>query len=121
MEWAATGRIFPATEALEGGLVRSVHPPDELLPAAYGLAREIADTTSPVSVSLIRQMMWRTLGESHPMAGHRLESLAIAALGRTPDVREGVQSFLEKRPPRFPSKVSTDMPSFFPWWDEPEF
>ena len=121
MEWAATGRIFPASEALEGGLVRSVHPPDELLPSAYALAREIADNTSPVSVTLIRQMMWRTLGESHPMAGHRLESLAIAALGRTADVREGVDSFLEKRPAQFRSKVSRDMPDFFPWWEEPEF
>jgi enoyl-CoA hydratase/carnithine racemase len=121
MEWATTGRIFPASEALEGGLVRSVHPPDELLPAAYALAREIADNTSAISVTLIRQMMWRMLGADHPMAGHRLESRAIAALGRTADVKEGVDSFLEKRPPRFPGRVSADLPDFFPWWTEPKF
>ena len=121
MEWVATGRVFPATEALDAGLVRSVHPPDELLPAAYALAAEIAENTSAVSLALSRQMLWRMLGESHPMAAHRLDSRAISSLGATPDAYEGVQSFLEKRPPRFPGRVSADLPSFFPWWEEPGF
>ena len=121
LEWTFTGRVFPASEALAGGLVRSVHPDDELLPAAYTLAREIADNTSAVSVALTRQMLWRMLGESHPMAAHRVDSDGINAMGRSPDAREGVQSFLEKRPPAFTMRPSTDMPAFYPWWTDPDF
>jgi len=121
MEWCATGRVFGADEALAGGLVRSVYEPDELLPAAYALADEIASSTSAVSVAAIRAMLWRTLGEPHPMAAHRVESALIDALGRSPDAAEGVMSFLEKRPPTFPGKASADMPDTYPWWDEPEF
>jgi enoyl-CoA hydratase/carnithine racemase len=120
-EWTYTGRVFPASEALEGGLVRSVHPDDELLPTAYALAREIADNTSAVSVSLTRQMLWRMLGEDHPMAAHRVDSDGINAMGRSADAREGVMSFLEKRPPAFTMRTSKDMPDFYPWFDEPEF
>jgi enoyl-CoA hydratase/carnithine racemase len=121
MEWVATGRVFPASEALAGGLVRSVHPPDELLPAARALADEIAANTAPISVALSRQMLWRMLGADDPMEAHKVDSRAIWERGRTPDAREGVLSFLEKRPAHFPMKVSTDMPSFFPWWDERRF
>jgi enoyl-CoA hydratase/carnithine racemase len=121
MEWVATGRLVGAGEALEAGLVRSVHPPEELLPAACALAREIAENTSAVSVALSRQMMWRMLGESHPMAAHRLDSRIMSQIGGGPDPVEGVASFLEKRPPRFPGRVSTDMPPVFPWWQEEEF
>jgi enoyl-CoA hydratase/carnithine racemase len=121
MEWVATGRVFPAEEALAGGLVRSVHPPDELLPAAYALAREIADNTAPVSVAVSRHMLWRMLGADHPMEAHKLDSRIIWERGRTADAKEGVMSFLEKRPAVFPMKVSSDMPSFFPWWDERRF
>src|SRR5262245_56892760 len=99
MEWCATGRVFGADEALAGGLVRSVHEPDDLLPAAYTIAAEIAGQTSAVSVAVTRAMLWRMLGESHPMAAHRVDSAFIDALGRGADVREGVASFLEKRPP----------------------
>ena len=120
-EWTYTGRVFPAAEALEAGLVRSVHPDDELLPAAYALAREIADNTSAVSVALTRQMLWRMLGESHPMAAHRVDSRGINAMGASPDVREGVLSFLEKRPAQFTMRPSQDMPDFYPWWTNPEF
>lgn len=120
-EWCYTGRVFGAEEALAAGLVRSVHADGELLDAAYGLAEEIASATSPVSVTLTRQMLWRMLGEDHPMAAHRVDSAAIDALGRGADVREGVVSFLEKRPPAFPSKVPDDLPSLTPWWEEPEF
>jgi enoyl-CoA hydratase/carnithine racemase len=121
MEWVMTGRVFPATEALAGGLVRSVHPPDELLPVARALADEIAEHTAPVSLALSRQMLWRMLGADHPMEAHKVDSRAIWERGRTPDAREGVMSFLEKRPARFPMKVSADMPGFFPWWEERRF
>lgn len=116
MEWVATGRLFGAEEALAGGLVSRVLPPEQLLPAAYALAREIADNTSAVSVALSRQLLWRMLGADHPMEAHQLDSRAIYAMGRSKDAYEGVTSFLEKRPPSFPMRVSRDMPSFFPWW-----
>ncbi|MET7842581.1 crotonase/enoyl-CoA hydratase family protein [Streptomyces sp. NPDC005356] len=121
MEWVATGRVFGAQEALAAGLVRSVHPPEELLPAAYDLAREIADNTAPVSVALARQMMWRMLGEGHPMAAHRLDSRIMSQIGGGPDPTEGIESFLAKRPPAFPGRVSKDMPPLYPWWEEEEF
>jgi enoyl-CoA hydratase/carnithine racemase len=120
-EWCFTGRVFGPDEALAAGLVRSVHPDGELLDAAYALAGEIAASTSPVSVTLTRQMLWRMLGEPHPMAAHRVDSAAIDTLGRGADAREGVASFLEKRPPQFPSRVPDDLPPFTPWWEEPEF
>ena len=121
MEWVATGRIFPAEEALAGRLVSRVLAPDELLAAARALAREIADNTSAVSVALSRQLLWRMLGADHPMEAHRLDSKAIFSMGRSPDAYEGVASFLEKRPPRFSMKVSRDLPAFFPWWKERPF
>ncbi len=121
LEWCYTGRVFGAQEALERGLVRSLHAPDELMPAARGLAREIAENTAPVSIALTRQMMWRNAAAEHPMAAHRVDSRAIQARGRSPDAKEGVSSFLEKRAPVYPDRVSSDMPAFFPWWHEPPF
>jgi enoyl-CoA hydratase/carnithine racemase len=121
MEWVATGRVFPADEALRGGLVRAVLPPDQLLPEARRLAAEIAESTSAVSVALSRQLLWKMLGADHPMEAHKVDSQAIYSMGRSPDAYEGVQSFLEKRPPRFSMKVSKDMPAFFPWWKERKF
>src|SRR5438477_10654203 len=121
MEWVMTGRVFPAAEALAGGLVRSLHPPDDLLPAARALASEIAEHTSPVSLALSRQMLWRMLGADHPMEAHKVDSRAIFDRGRSADAREGVTSFLEKRPARFTMNVSSDMPPFFPWWEERPF
>ena len=117
-EWCFSGRVFAADEALAGGLVRSVHAPDELLDAAYGLAREIADNTSAVSVALTRQMLWRMLGADHPMEAHKVDSRAIWELGRGVDAREGVESFLEKRPAVFSGSPTADMPDFVPWWRE---
>jgi enoyl-CoA hydratase/carnithine racemase len=110
-----------ATDALAAGLVRAVHPPDELMPAALALAAEIADHTSAVSVALTRQMLWRMLGEAHPMAAHRLDSRIMGQIGGGPESREGIQSFLDKRLPRFPGRVSQDMPGCYPWWAEEEF
>ena len=121
LEWCYTGRIFGAQEALDGGLVRSVHPQAELMTAARSLAREIADNTSAVAVAMTRAMLWRNSAQDHPMAAHRIDSRAIYRLSKSADAVEGVQSFLEKRPPTFPGKVSADMPDFYPWWEEPEY
>lgn len=119
-EWLYTGRLFDAAEALEAGLVRSIHPGDGLLGAARGLAAEIAEA-APVSVALTRQMLWRMLGADHPMVAHRVDSRAVYATGARPDAREGVMSFLEKRPARFIGRVSTDLPDIFLDWQQPEY
>ena len=120
-EWVLTGRVFLADEALRGGLVRSIHPQAELLQVARDLAQEIVDNTAPVSVALARQMMWRMLGASHPMEAHRVDSRGIQERGRSADTREGVMSFLQKRPAVFTDMVSTDIPDIFVGWEEPEF
>jgi enoyl-CoA hydratase/carnithine racemase len=121
LEWCYTGRVFPAQEALTGRLVSKVVLPDELLTTARGIAREIATKTAPVSVALIRQMMWRMLGADDPMEAHKVDSRGIYARGRSEDVKEGVMAFLEKRPANFSDKVSSDMPDYFPWWTEREY
>jgi enoyl-CoA hydratase/carnithine racemase len=118
LEWTMTGRVFPAQEALDAGLVRSLHQPDDLLPAAQALAREIADNAAPVSVALTRQMMWRMLGADHPMEAHKVDSRCMFARGASADTREGVGAFLERRPAHFTDRVSQDLPPFFPWWGE---
>lgn len=118
LEWCYSGRVFDAAEAHRGGLVRSVHAPGELLPAAEALAREIADNTSAISVAMTRAMMWRLMSADHPMEAHKIDSRAIYRLSRGKDAAEGIASFLEKRPPQYPGKVSADMPDFYPWWDE---
>lgn len=121
MEWVATGRIFGPEEALDAGLVRQVLSPDELLPAAYALAREIADNTAAVSVALARRLLWTGLGLSHPMEAHRADSRAMFARGQSADAVEGVTSFLEKRPAQFPDRISEGLPDVFPWLEKPEF
>jgi len=121
LEWCYSGRVFPGDEALAGGLVRSVHEPDDLLTAAKVIAREIVDNTSAVSVTLIRQMMWKMLGADHPMEAHKIDSRGIYFAGKAADAKEGVESFLEKRTAKFPLKVSEDMPEFYPWWEDREF
>ncbi len=121
LEWCFTGRVFGAAEALERGLVRSVHAPADLLGAAHALAREIADNTAPVSVALARQMLWRMAGAEHPMHAHRLDSRAIQSRGQSADAREGIAAFLDKRAPAYPNKVSSDLPDFFDWSQEPPF
>ena len=121
LEWCYSGRVFPGGEALAGGLVRSIHEPDDLLAAAKVIAREIADNTSAVSVTLIRQMFWKMLGADHPMEAHKIDSRGIYFAGKAADAKEGVESFLEKRTAKFPLKVSEDMPEFYPWWDDRKF
>jgi enoyl-CoA hydratase/carnithine racemase len=120
-EWVFTGRVFSAQEAVEGGLVRSVHPADELLTVARELAREIAENTAPVSVALSRRMLWRMLGASHPMEAHREDSRGIMERGRSADSKEGVMSFLEKRAAVYPDRVSDGLPDIFPDWEDPGF
>ena len=121
MEWVATGRVFGAEEALQAGLVRSVHAGDELLAAARELAAEIVENTAPVSVALARRMLWTMLGAEHPMLAHRADSRAMFYRGQSADVVEGVTSFLEKRPPRFTDRVSDGLPDIVPGWSTPEF
>jgi enoyl-CoA hydratase/carnithine racemase len=121
LEWTMTGRVFASEEAKERGLVRSLHAPEELLPAARALAREIADNTAPVSVTLARRMMLDMLDAGHPMEAHRLESRLMVARGQAGDAKEGVSSFLEKRQPAYPDKVSKDLPQPYPWRPTPPF
>jgi enoyl-CoA hydratase/carnithine racemase len=121
MEWVATGRVFDATEALNAGLVRSLHPKDELLDAANALAREIAEHAAPVSVALARRMLWRMLGAEHPMVAHRADSRGMLYRGRSADAAEGIAAFLEKREAVFPDKVSAGLPDIMPGWTAPEF
>jgi len=121
MEWVSTGRVFDANEGLAGGLVKSVHAPADLLPAANKLAREIADNTAPVSVALCRQLMWRGLVADHPMHAHMADSRGILLMGQHEDVREGVASFLEKRKPVFTGSVASGLPDLFPFYKTPEF
>ncbi|MET0273573.1 MAG: enoyl-CoA hydratase, partial [Phenylobacterium sp.] len=103
------------------GLVRSLHAPDDLLPAARALAREIVDNTAPVSIAITRQLIWRMAGAAHPMDAHMADSRGIQARGKSGDAREGVTSFLEKRPAKYPDKVSSDLPDIWPHWQAPTF
>jgi len=120
-EWVFTGRLIEVPEALQAGLVRSVHAADDLVPAARALAQEIAQNTAPVSIALSRQMLWRMMGASHPMEAHRVDSRGIKERGKSADSKEGVMSFLEKRQAQYPDRVSEGIPDIFPQWQEPEF
>ena len=121
LEWSLTGRLFSASEALDGGLVSYVVPPDEVLPKATEVAREVATNTSPLAAVVTRQLLWLMLGARHPMEAHRLDSRAIRELGRTPDSAEGVSAFLEKRIPRWSGAPSKDLPRWIPWEEEPPY
>lgn len=121
LEWTYSGRVFSAQEAYEGGLVSSIHSSEALLDEAYKISNEIIENTSPISISMTRQMLWKMMGQDHPMEAHKVDSRAIYELGKGEDAKEGIESFLEKRPPKFRSKVSKDMPNFFPWWKKREF
>ena len=121
MEWGLTGRTFLADEAHEKGLIGALHDKDALMDAAMDKAELIASTTAPVSVAVMRQMAWRMMGAQSPMDAHRVESKAILHAGIGPDAAEGVMAFLEKRSPDFPMKVSSDLPPWYPFWEEENY
>ena len=121
LEWCYSGRVFGAEEALKGGLVRSLHAPDDLLPAARALAKELTSESAPVSIALTRQMMWRMMGAASPMDAHRLDSRLVWARGGMADAKEGVATFLEKRAAVYSDTVSGDVPHFSPWMDDLEW
>lgn len=121
LDWCFSGRLVPAQEALEAGLLRSLHPQDQLLAAAKEIARSYIDNSAPVSIALTRQMLWKMLGADHPIEAHKIDSRGVTMRGPSNDTKEGIAAFKEKRPPHFPDKVSKDMPEFFPWWKEREF
>ena len=117
-EWMLTGRVFPAQEALEGGLISKILPPEKLLPTAREMALEIVENNSIISTALTRQMMWSMLCADHPMEAHKIESKCLYYMTRSRDFMEGVESFLQKRPAKFPMRPNNDMPDFYPWWKE---
>jgi enoyl-CoA hydratase/carnithine racemase len=121
LEWCYSGRIFPASEARERGLVRSLHAPGQLLADARAFAKELTENSAAVSIALTRQMMWRLQATDHPMEAHKIDSRSIQSRGTTADSREGIGAFLEKRTAAFPDKVSSDLPKFYPWWPERAF
>ena len=121
LELCYTGKVISAEEAKEIRLISEILNQDKLIDRALEIAKEFTAESSQISIALTRQMMWRMLGADDPMEAHKIDSRAVFELGQSGEAIEGVNSFLEKRPPSFPGKVSKDMPSFFPWWDEKEF
>ena len=121
LDWCFSGRVFEADEALKGGLVSEIVAPDGLMARAREIAKSYITDGAPVSVALIRQMMWQGLTLSHPMEAHRIDSRLIYSRGQSEDVREGVTAFLEKRDANFPCKPSKDMPDCSAWWQEPDY
>jgi len=118
LELTYSGRIIDAQEALQLNLVSSIHDSENLLSNAVDIAKKMVQNSAPVSISLTRQMLWRSLESSGPYDAHVIESKAIDSRGASEDAKEGVSSFLEKRPAEFKNKVSSDMPEFFPWWKD---
>ena len=121
VDWTVTGRIFPASEALDAGLVRELVPAADIASRAREIAVEIAREAAPISVALTRQLMWKLLSAPHPIVANRLESKALIAVERGPDTAEAIAAFFEKREPHFTQRPSRDLPEFYPWWDEPPF
>ena len=119
-EWIYTGRVFRASEEAASGLFNYVVPQGKVLDKAMTIAREIAENTAAVSVALSKALLWHGLAEGDPQSVHLIDSRCFYWMGHQKDSREGVDSFLEKRPPKFGMKVSSDMPDFYPWWKEPK-
>jgi len=118
LELTYSGRIIDAQEALQLNLVSSIHDSEDLLSSAVDITKKMVQNSAPVSISLTRQMLWRSLESSGPYDAHVIESKAIDSRGASEDAKEGVSSFLGKRPAEFKNKVSSDMPEFFPWWKD---
>lgn len=121
LEWTLMGNVFGAEEALRGGLVRSIHDPEDVLPEARRIAHHFAYNVSSTAVAITRHMMWKMLGSDHPIESHRIDTKAVFALGSANDAKEGIESFLEKRQANYTDSVSKDMPDFFPWWKKRTF
>ncbi len=120
LDWIYSGRVFDANEAKEKGLVQSLHEPDALLPDAMELARKVTEKSSQVSIAVSRQLVWRMMGAEHPMDAHKIDSRALQSRGQSADVKEGIESFMQKRDAKFPNGVSGDFPAeIFP--ADPEF
>ena len=113
-----SGRIIDSKEALDIALISSIHKPENLINDAKKIAQELVEKSAPVSIAITRQMLWRSFGQAAPYEAHVIESKAIDSRGASDDAKEGVNSFLEKRPARFKNLISSDMPDFFPWWED---
>ena len=113
-----SGRIIDSKEALDIALISSIHKPENLINDAKKIAQELVEKSAPVSIAITRQMLWRSFGQAAPYEAHVIESKAIDSRGASDDAKEGVNSFLEKRPARFRNLISSDMPDFFPWWED---
>ena len=113
-----SGRIIDSKEALDIELISSIHKPENLINDAKKIAQELVEKSAPVSIAITRQMLWRSFGQAAPYEAHVIESKAIDSRGASDDAKEGVNSFLEKRPARFKNLISSDMPDFFPWWED---
>jgi enoyl-CoA hydratase/carnithine racemase len=121
LDWCYSGRVFGAEEALKGGLVRSLHAPDDLLSAARALALDLTAHSAPVSVAMTRRMLWSMLGAQHPMDAHRIDSRGVWIRGASDDAKEGVMSFLAKRDAIFSDRVSAEWPRAAEWFDRPDY
>ena len=121
LRWSYGGNLITPEEALNSNLISEIVPNENLLKKAREIALGLTKQSSTISIALTRQMMWKMLGASHPMEAHKIDSRGVYHLGQSKDAREGVKSFLEKRPAKFVDRVSSDLPPYFPWWEEPEF
>ena len=113
-----SGRIIDSQEALDISLISSIHKSEDLINDAKKIAQELIEKSAPISIAITRQMLWRSFGQAEPYEAHVIESKAIDSRGASDDAKEGVNSFLEKRPAKFKNLISSDMPDFFPWWED---
>ena len=121
LEWCFSGDVFDANQALQAGLIKEITTPEGLMPRAVEIATELTKKSSPVSIALTRQMMWKMLGADHPIEAHKIDSRGIQIRGSSRDGVEGIKSFLEKRPANFMDSVTKDMPDYYPWWKPRNF
>ena len=118
LELTFSGAIINSQEALDISLISSIHKPENLMTDAKKIAQDLIEKSAPVSIAITRQMLWRSFGQADPYEAHVIESKAIDSRGASDDAKEGVDSFLEKRPAKFKNLISSDMPDFFPWWED---